>query len=89
MFRGKNGIDLHIVDCVLGETYHVYYRGKVIEGRFIKVTNCGYNFLHEPSNQCIMKDHWYVPTKYKNYSMGPLKKFIVPISRDARPVRIG
>ena len=79
-----NGKRLHVVKCVLGENYHVYYRNQIILGKFIKVTNKGYNFLHEASNQCIFPRHWFIPRKWQNKSQGPIKMFRVPIMYDAR-----
>lgn len=74
----RDRVPLHTVKCALGEEYLVYRGGKLIRGRFIKVTNKGFNFLHEPSNQCIYPRHWYVPTKWAKQCQGPLKAFIVP-----------
>lgn len=76
------GKPVHKVQCVLGETYYVAINGSIIMGKFIKVSPKGYNFLHEKSNMCIMKGHWYIPVKWQKECRGPLKKFRVPTFYD-------
>ena len=55
-------------DFVLGETYYLqWYNYLPMKCKFIQVTRCGYNFLNEETNKCILKHHLYVPKKIQNY----------------------
>lgn len=73
-----NGVTLYRVKATLGEEYTIRYNGCMYVGKFIKVTNKGYNFLHEKSNMCIFKRHFFVPAKWEKNYMGPTKAFMVP-----------
>lgn len=74
----KNGVTLIRVKATLGEEYTIRHSGVMYVGKFIKVTNKGYNFLHEKSNMCIFKRHFFVPTKWQNAYQGPAKAIMVP-----------
>jgi hypothetical protein len=85
----RDGRPLHMVKCVLGEEYIVRRWDRKIKGKLIKVTNKGYNFLHEPSNQCIYPRHWYIPVKWQKDCQGPTKIFIVPAEYTVKAVNKG
>lgn len=89
MYRkyGDNYVRLHRVVCVLGETYKVIRGNRAYICKFIKVTNKGYNFLHEESNMCLFPKHWYVPREWQNQCQGPEKHFWVPYYYDAFNIR--
>ena len=47
--------------------------------RFIQVTQFGYNFLNEETNQCVLARHLYVPTKMRDNYKGD-EKFLYRLS---------
>ena len=51
-------------ELILGEIYWITFsHGRYFPVKFIKVTRCGYNFLNEKTNKCILPRHLY-PSKY-------------------------
>ena len=44
----------------LGREYHIRFRyGNYVIGKLIQPTKCGFNFLNETTNKCILKTHLY------------------------------
>jgi hypothetical protein len=41
----------------------------------IQVTEYGYNFLNEKTNQCVLKRHLYVPVKMRDEYKNEIKYF--------------
>jgi hypothetical protein len=82
----RNGKPLHMVKCKLGKYYYIHRGGKLIIGRFIKVTPKGYNFLDETINKCIFPKHWYIPRKWVDQCQGDDKIFLEPTHYEAIPV---
>ena len=80
----RNKTPLQNVSFVLGDLYEVQYGSRILLCKFIKVTNMGYNFLHINSNMCVYPKHLYIPRKWQSRCKGPIKKFIIPASRDIR-----
>lgn len=55
---------------ILGKDYTVKIGwGPTVLCRFIKPTNCGYNFLDLETNHCVLNQHLY-PSKCENHSSG-------------------
>jgi hypothetical protein len=71
MYIKKTGINLHGVELILGEEY-VIGRKRV---KLIQVTEYGYNFLNEKTNQCVLKRHLYVPVKIRDEYKNEIKYF--------------
>ena len=59
LFKGKHKFEL-------GKYYLLQYGINAYIGKLIKVTKCGYNFLNEETNCCLLKTHLYIPKKYKS-----------------------
>jgi hypothetical protein len=62
----------------LGKYYELTWDGRYgFIGRFIQVTRCGYNFLNEETNRCILASHLYIPKKFKAESSEDKKHFLL------------
>ena len=48
----------------LGSEYSIWYWGRILEVKFIKVTEKGYNLLNISTSKCILRRHLY-PQKDK------------------------
>ena len=59
MYSYKNTIR-RPVRLNLGSEYTIRFgHGNSVVGRLIMPTKCGFNFLNETTNKCIMKNHLY------------------------------